>query len=117
MSFYNPATGEIVWRVSPTAYECFHEYAHLEQQALDGPLWRAFRIHHRAPVAGKLLNFCLEIDAARRARRDLRACGILEPQDIAQALEGLFSYWLDLFACNRVFPPVAVPVTPALPRE
>lgn len=117
MSFYNPATGEIVWIGNPSAYEVFHEWAHLEQQAENGTIWRAFRRFHRVPLVGKLLNVALEVDAAHRARRGLRECGILHPEDTAQAIDGVTAYFFDVFGGLPVFPPLSVTSTPASPKK
>ena len=94
MSWYDPATGRIH---ASTVYAHFHEWAHVAQQAENRMLWRLFRWLHPVPVIGRTVNVALEIEAALIARRDLMACGIWEPGDAAQALDGIRAYLADLF--------------------
>ena len=96
MSHYDPATGRIHASAGASAYAQFHEWAHLGQQATNRLLWRLFRRLHRVPFVGRLINFGLEVEAAVLAIRELQACGIHEPRDTAEAIDGISAYFFDL---------------------
>lgn len=87
---YNPHTGEI--STGSTVYEHFHEYAHLHQHSQGTALWRLRELFFHIPVANRLANLAVEIEAALIARNEMKACGIWQICDGVEALRGIRSY-------------------------
>lgn len=99
---YDPHRGTIA---HGTAYQQAHEYAHQEQHARNGLLWRARMALRSVPFIGRLLTVAVEIQASVMARAEMQAAHIWTEADAQEARDGLLSSLLSLTIFGRFYLP------------
>ncbi len=92
-SFYDPTTGEIVLHPFATLFTRFHELAHKEQHETRCVFWRIWCFGRWIRGVQWLATLLLELDANRRARRNMIALDLWNPQAETEARQDLRSYF------------------------
>lgn len=90
---YDPWTGLISG--CQTAYEDFHEHAHLEQHVRRTACWQLMERLRGTPL-GAATRLAVEVEAWWMARREMKRCRIWWMEDVEQAAEGLLQHLIFL---------------------